>query len=185
MSRHPGSMIARVTPQSDFLPPFRLRAARFLPERQSREVGTRDPGFQVSADRTCRRTVAPADVLAVPNEWRLEGRSHVTLIVRRRHPVPLAHFSRIDQPRVLPGEDLLGDAPEGILGTGAYVAVTRGLRRAVLRLRCCVIDHLRRVRAGREGLKLGAEVARRPRTERRLRLRKRSDEPSSPSLGSP
>src|SRR6516162_8644717 len=38
---------------------------------------------------------------------------HVTLIVRRRHSVPLAHLPRVNQPGVLSGEDLL-EMPQNV-----------------------------------------------------------------------
>src|SRR6516165_7631879 len=117
-----------------------------------RPVGTRDPSFQVSTDRTCCRVVAPVDVLTVPNELGLEGRSRVRPIARRRRSVALAHLPRANQPGVLPGEDLLGDAPECILGMCDNVAVARGLPGAVLRLRYRVVDHFSRGRARGEGL---------------------------------
>src|SRR5271169_7185145 len=123
-----------------------------------RPVGSRDPSFQVSADHTCCCIVAPVDVLTVPNELGLEGRSHVTLIVRRRHTVPLAHSPCVNHPGVLPGEDLLGDAPERTLGMHDYVAVARGVRGAVLRMRYSVVGHFRRGRTGRKGLNRGRRL---------------------------
>ena len=115
--------------------------------RDDREVGSRDPHFQVSADGNRCLVIPPLDVLAVSNELRLEGRSHVAPIVRPGHPIPLTYRPRVEQPRVLPREDLLGDAQERISGLHDNVVVTRCERGAVLRLRSSVVDHFLRGRA--------------------------------------
>src|SRR5438105_3965085 len=105
-----------------------------------REVGSCDPHFQIPADGNRCLVIPPLDELAVSHELLLECRSHVAPFVRPGHPVPLTYRPRVEQPRVLPREDLLGDARECISGLDGKIVVTRRLRRAVRRLRSGVVD---------------------------------------------
>src|SRR5207249_91430 len=71
---------------------------------------------------------------------------------------PLTYRPRVEQPRVLPRKDLLGDAQERIGGLHDKVVVTQRLSGAILRLRSGVLDHFLGGRAGGEGPNRGCRL---------------------------
>ena len=118
----------------------------------SRAVGSRDPRFEVPADGHSRLVVAPADALAVLDELRIVTRLRVAPILRPCRLVPLTYYLRVEQARVLPGENLLGDQRERIRGFYDKITVTRCQSGTVMRLRPGIIGHLVRGRTRGEGL---------------------------------
>src|SRR6516162_8288323 len=117
-----------------------------------RAVGSRDPRFEVPPNGHSRLVVAPADALAVLDELWIVSRLRVAPILRPCHLVTLTYYLRVEQPRVLPGENLPGDQRERIRGFYDKIVVTRCQPGAVMRLSPGIIGHLSGGRARGEGL---------------------------------
>src|SRR5215469_3591882 len=104
-------------------------------------VGRQDPCFQVPADADRRLIVARVDAPAVLDELWLVSRLCAGLIARPSHPVAPTYDLRVEQPWVLPGENLFGDQQERIRRLDFRVAVARYQRISVLRLCPGIVGH--------------------------------------------
>ena len=96
-----------------------------------REIGSGDLRLQVLPDSICCFVVAPFDVLAL----RYDECGHAaTGGGWPGHPVSLAYDFRLEQLRVLPGENFSGNLPERRIRLRDRIAVAASQPRAVLRL---------------------------------------------------
>jgi hypothetical protein len=114
-----------------------------------RKIASGDPRLQVMPDSVRCFAVAPFDVLALP----FDGCGHAgTGSGWPGHSISLAYDLRLEQRRVLPGENFSGNLPECLIRLRNRIAVAGSQPEAVLHLRRRVIGHFVGGRAWRDCL---------------------------------